>query len=50
MAMEGFTLFFRCVPEDADMDSGADSTTHCIQSEGTHFPNTLSSKSICRSV
>lgn len=24
----------RCVPEDADMESGADSTTHCIQSEG----------------
>ncbi|XP_039858719.1 TP53-binding protein 1 isoform X2 [Simochromis diagramma] len=24
----------KCVPEDADMDSGADSTTHCIQSEG----------------
>ncbi|CAI5672175.1 unnamed protein product [Oreochromis niloticus] len=24
----------KCVPEDTDMDSGADSTTHCIQSEG----------------
>lgn len=24
----------KCVPEDAEMDSGADSTTHCIQSEG----------------
>lgn len=24
----------KCVPEDPDMDSGADSTTHCIQSEG----------------
>ncbi|XP_027136912.1 TP53-binding protein 1 isoform X4 [Larimichthys crocea] len=23
----------KCVPEDADMESGADSTTHCIQSE-----------------
>lgn len=25
---------FRCSPEDTDMESGADSTTHCIQSEG----------------
>uniref|UniRef100_A0A3P8RL52 TP53-binding protein 1 n=1 Tax=Amphiprion percula TaxID=161767 RepID=A0A3P8RL52_AMPPE len=24
----------KCVPEDAEMDSGADSTTHCVQSEG----------------
>ncbi|XP_054477058.1 TP53-binding protein 1 isoform X2 [Anoplopoma fimbria] len=24
----------KCAPEDTDMDSGADSTTHCIQSEG----------------
>ncbi|XP_068580368.1 TP53-binding protein 1 isoform X3 [Cebidichthys violaceus] len=24
----------KCAPEDTDMDSGADSTTHCVQSEG----------------
>ncbi|KAM9317967.1 TP53-binding protein 1 isoform 2-T3 [Pholidichthys leucotaenia] len=24
----------KCIPVDTDMDSGADSTTHCIQSEG----------------
>lgn len=34
---------FRCAPEDTDMESGADSTTHCVQSEGrSHVQSTPS--------
>uniref|UniRef100_A0A3Q3CHC2 TP53-binding protein 1 n=1 Tax=Haplochromis burtoni TaxID=8153 RepID=A0A3Q3CHC2_HAPBU len=35
----------KCVPEDADMDSGADSTTHCIQSEAEQNISSRTSES-----